>query len=180
MMKHLLVVFAAMLVVLPELFAGEPVKGFETERIMLYQTNAVLSERVPNVGELADYIKRLQAVCAMFFSDATTPETLYIVVALKPAKQSRVWFVSSMPSPGDMKLEPLRLKLEAVAPIEVQHGPVAFAISAKIAGGSGDPSKEAGYHQPPIPREWQEAAKGHKEPVAVPDGFLDLVWPDKK
>lgn len=178
--KHLLVVFTATLVVLPRLFAGAPVKGFETETLVLYQPDAVLNERVPSMEDLAGYVKRLQTVCAAFFSDAATPDTFHIVVVIKPGKQSRVWFVSSTPSPGDMKRESLRLKLEAVAPIEVQHGPVAFAISAKIAGGSGNPAKEDGAYQPPIPREWQEAAKGHKEPLAIPDSFLELVWPDKK
>jgi len=179
-MKHLLAIVTISLVGVPGWVAGEPAKGFETENVVLYQPESVLSERVPSVEELAGYIKRLQGVCAEFFADAATPETLHIVVALKPGRQSRVWFVSSSPSPSGVNRESLRLRLEAVTPIEVQHGPVAFAISARIAGGNGNVPSGEGAYQPPIPKEWQDAAKGHGEALAIPDGFLALVWPDKK
>jgi hypothetical protein len=62
-----------------------------------------------------------------------------------------------------------------VTPIEVYHGPVVFAISTKIAGGDGKIYTPDDY---PIPREWQDAAKNHKGQLVIPDGFLDLVWPE--
>jgi hypothetical protein len=178
-LKHLSIGLT-ILIGLPGLCAGEPAKGFKTENLVLYQPDSVLRERLPSVEDLASYVKRLQAVCGNFFADVETPETLDIIVALKPGRQSRVWFVSSTPSPSGMSRESLRVKLEAVTPVEVRYGPVAFAISAKIAGGSGNVPKGDGAYQPPIPKEWQEAAKGQKEPLVIPDGFLALVWPDKQ
>jgi hypothetical protein len=178
--KHLLTVFAAALVGLPGAFADEPVRGFETDSIVLYQPDSVLRERLPDVKDLAGYIKRLQGVCEKFFSGAETPETLHVVVALKPGKRSRVWLISSAPSPVNAKRDSLRALLEAETPIEVLNGPVAFAIAAKIAGGSGDLPRTDGADEPPVPREWKEAARGHEKPLVVPDGFLELVWPDKK
>jgi hypothetical protein len=150
-MRNIFIFFSAALVGLSGLFAADAVKGFETENLVLYQPDSVLHERVSSIEDLAGYVRRLQEVCENFFVTAKTPETLHIVVALKPGKQSRIWFVSSTLSPGDVKRESLRLNLEAVTPIDVQHGPVAFAISARIAGGDGSVSRGAGDYQPPIP-----------------------------
>ncbi len=154
-------------------------KGFETDNIVLYQPNQALQARVSAVADLANYIKQLQAVCAEFFATTNTPETLHIVVAIRPGKRARVWFVSSTHPAPDPTREPLRKKLEAVTPCDVHDGPVAFAISAKLAGGDGKNPKGDKDFKPPVPKEWQDATKG-KESVLVPDGFLDLIWPDKQ
>ncbi len=174
-MKSILTALGVILVGFSRLSAAETVKGFETERVVLYQTDAVLSERLPDPEVLAEYTKRLQGVCDKFFAGAHTPETLHIVVVLKPGKQSRVWFVSSTRAPGDKEREPLRRQLEAVVPVDVRSGPVAFAISAKIAGGT---KSLQGIEQVPIPQEWQDAAKNQEKPLSIPDGILALVWPD--
>ncbi len=124
----------------------------------------------------------MQAVAGDFYATARTPDTLHIVVALRPGSQSRVWFVSSTRA-GDAKdLDPLRKKLEAVTPMEVKQGPVAFVISTKIAGGGAETEKpvDAKDYQPSIPREWTDAARGVKTKIVLPDGFLDLAWPAAK
>jgi hypothetical protein len=161
---------------LPALPLDAP-KGFETDNVVLYQPNEALQARVGSVADLANYIKELQAVCAEFFVATATPETLHVVVAIRPGKRSRVWFVSSTRPAPDPQREPLLKKLEAVQPCDVRDGPVAFAISSKLAGGDGKNPKGDKDFKPPIPKEWQDAAKG-KEGVLVPDGFLDLIWPD--
>ncbi|HEX4962133.1 MAG TPA: hypothetical protein VF173_14960 [Thermoanaerobaculia bacterium] len=176
--RRLLFALALASMGVPSLLSATPPKGFETDHLVLYQPDPVLRERVPGTSALADYIKRLQAVCTAYFATTATPETLHVIVALKPGKQSRVWFVSSTHAPDDKAREPLRAKLEAVTPLEVRSGPVAFAISGKIAGGDG---KDGDEHQPPMPKEWQEAAKSAKDPLLViPDGILKLIWPDSK
>ncbi len=154
-------------------------EGFETENIILYQPNEVLQARVGEVSDLANYIKELQELCTEFFASTKTPETLHVVVAVRPGKRSRVWLVSSTDPAPDARRAALRQKLEAMPPCDVYHGPVAFAISAKIAGGDGKNPEASKDLAPPIPKEWQDAANGN-ESLVVPDGFLDLIWPDKQ
>ena len=125
--------------------------GFATSNIVLYQANADLEVRVPSAEALADYIKRLQAVATDLFAPDKTPENLDIVIVVKPGKKARVWFVSSIRPGTDPSLEPLRQKLEAVDPLDVEAGPVAFAISSTIAGAAAKPPAQDGKFQPPIP-----------------------------
>ena len=148
-------------------------RGFETESIVLYQPSEVLEEHIPDVTKLADYIKRLQDVCQRFFAATTSPETLDIVVAVRPGRQSRIWFVSSVQPAPDAKRKSLRKNLEKVTPCDVTNGSIAFAIAAKIAGGDGKKRKDM-----PMPLEWQKAAEG-KGNVTIPDGILDSVWPHR-
>jgi hypothetical protein len=137
----------------------------------MYQPSDVLEERLPDAAKLTDYIKRLQDVCRKFFADTTAPETLDIVVAIRPGKQSRIWFVSSVQSTSDAKRKSLRKNLENVTPCDVTSGSIAFALAAKIAGGDGTKRTDI-----PMPLEWQKAA-ARQSNVTVPDGVLDAVWP---
>lgn len=157
------------------LFGVEAVKGLEVDLFVFYQPDPVLRERLPSPEVFTRYVERLQGICKTFFSTAVKPETLHIVVAIKPGKQSRVWFVSSIRLPDAEELEPLRVKLERVTPVDVHHGPVAFAIAARIAGGDGRIPGGVDY-QPPLPQEWKDAADGKM--LMIPDGILELVWPD--
>jgi hypothetical protein len=158
---------------LSEVVALAAPPGFETQNIVLYQPNDVLEERLPDVTKLADYIKRLQDVCQKFFAATTSPETLDIVVAVRPGRQSRIWFVSSVQPTPDAKRKSLRKNLENVTPCDVTSGSIAFAIAAKIAGGDGTERTDI-----PMPLEWQKAA-ARKGNVIIPDGVLDSVWPQR-
>ncbi len=173
----------AILFVMCTVLAGSPVlaldlaKGFESYHVVLYQPDEVIQARVGAVAALTNYIEQLRAVCTEFFATTKTPETLHIVVAVRPGKRARIWFVSSTRPEPDAQREPLRKQLEAIPPCDVHDGPIAFAISAKLAGGDGQPPTGDGT---PIPKEWQEAATAtDKEMVLVPDGVLNLIWPDK-
>ena len=158
--------------------ATEDEPGFKTENIVLYQADKIMSARLKNdVTELSKYVKTLEAVCVDYFASEASPESLHVVMAVKPGKRSRAWFVA--PGRADIEtLATLREKLEKVPAIEVFGGPVAFAIAGKIAGGSGKVVNEAEGFQVPIPKEWKDAAKNAKAAVEVPDGFLVKVWPD--
>jgi hypothetical protein len=145
-------------------------RAFQIESIVQYQPSDVLEERLADPTKLADYIKRLQDVCQRFFAATTSPETLDIVVAVRPGRHSRIWFVSSVQSTPDAKRKSLRKSLEEVTPCNVTDGSIAFAIAAKIAGGDGKKREDI-----PMPLAWQKAAKGKN--VVIPDGVLDAVWP---
>jgi len=155
-------------------------EGFETDHIVFYLPDEVMGARVDAVADLASYMKQFQAVCTEYFATTKTPETLHIVVVVRPGKRARVWFVSSTRPAQDAQREPLRKKLEAVPPCDVHDGPISLAICAKLAGGDGkttQPDKDSGT---PIPKEWQDAVTATgKETVLVPD-LLDLIWPDNQ
>jgi hypothetical protein len=146
-------------------------KGFSRVSLALYQPDNVLRDRTPDVKSFSKYIKRLQTTCEQFFTESTTPEALDIVVAIKPGRRSRVWFLSSTRRPADVQLESLRKQLEAVDPPEIRNGPVAVAISAAIAGARREASAP-----PPIPVEWAGVAAKASKPV--PDGILEILWPE--
>ncbi len=177
-MKALFFAIFTLLSATPPVFALVTVEGCESYHVILYQPEEVLQARVSGVAELANYIEQLRAVCTEFFTTVTTPETLHIVVAVRPAKRARVWLVSSAQSVPDTQREPLKKQLEAIPPCEVHDGPIAFAISTKLAGGHGQ-----SHHgdKVPMPREWQEAVTAAgKEKLRLPDGVLDVIWPDKQ
>lgn len=170
-MKRIILLLACLNISALVSLAAPP--GFEAESIVLYQPGDVLEERLPDATKMTDYIKRLQDVCRRFFAATTTPETLDIVVAVRPGKHSRIWFVSSVQSTPDAKRKSLRKNLEEVKPCDVINGPIAFAIAGKIAGGDGKKRKDI-----PMPPEWQRAAKG-KDNIDIPEGILDAVWPHR-
>ncbi len=154
--------------------------GFLTDCITLYQPNEVLEKRLLGAETLSAYIPRMQAVAGDFFATANTPETLHIVVAVRPGRRSRVWLLSTLRAGTATVFALLRQKLEGITPVEVRVGPVAFAISATIAGGNGEKPRTNGDLEPPIPQEWEDPTKALKAPVLVPDGFLDAVWPSSE
>jgi hypothetical protein len=162
----------------PLAFALDTLEGCESYHVVLYQPEEVVQARVGTVADLTNYIEQLRAVCSEFFATTRTPETLNIVVAVRPGKRARIWLMSSTQSVPDAQREPLRKDLEAIPPCEVHNGPLVFAISAKLTGGAGQSPRR---DEVPIPKEWQEAitATGRQK-ASVPDGVLDLIWPDKQ
>ena len=147
-------------------------QGFELEQLVLYQSGDVIEERLSDFNKLSEYVKRLRDVCQKFFAVDAQPEMLDVVVAVRPGRKSRIWFVSSRQSKPDAKRESLRRELEKVKPCDVKNGPIVFAIAGKVAGGDG--KRRMG--STPMPAEWQRAAERQKN-VVIPDGVLDLVWP---
>ncbi len=174
------------MLILVALFVSAPlghaqaVKGFSNETLVLYQPNDVLQARVSSVDNLVAYVNEIERVCQTFFADAAIPESLDIVIAIRPDKTSKVWFISSI-HPGIPKdREALRGQLEKLPPCEVTGGPIAFAMVSSIAGGDGKTIKPSVDGKPPLPKEWSEAAKKKQADVVLPDGILDDVWPPKK
>jgi len=157
-----------------------PAQGFTLNNIVLYQPNEVLSQRTNGADQLAAYIQSLQTALTDYFKSATTPGTLNVVVAARAGYQSRVWFVTSTHSGDFANLTSLREKLEAIKPMEVHKGPVAFAICASIAGGNDKDSQKGSTYKLPVPKEWKAAAKNLKQPILMPDDILDVVWPASK
>lgn len=179
-MKALVFAIFTLLAASPPMLALATAEGFETDHVVFYLPEEVMEARISSVADFVSYTKQLQAICAEFFATTKTPETLHIVVAVRPGKRARVWFVSSTRSAPDTQREPLRKKLEAIPPFDVHDGPIAFAISAKLAGGDGKTPTEGKDFKTPIPKAWQDAVTATgKGRVLVDDSLFDLIWPNK-
>ncbi len=155
----------------------EPAASFKTLNIVLYQPDSVLAIRLPAGGAtaLANYTERLEAAASNALSDVVSSELLDIVIIVRPASRSRVWFVSER-SADDDGLVRLRHKLESVEPLLVK-APVGFAISGSLGGARPPASTES--FEPPVPPEWRSASAQLSGPVELVDGLLPLVWPDE-
>jgi len=153
--------------------------GFAVSNISLYQQDAVLRQRVASVEKFSAFIKRIEAVCQTHFAGSSAPETLDVVIAMKPGGEFKVWFVSSTRANDDVQWEPLRKKIQELTAPDIKNGPVAFALSATIAGAKKNETDPKSF-KPPMPKEWAEAAQKAKAPLEIPDDILDVVWPDKK
>src|SRR5262249_54109030 len=150
--------------------------GFETRHLVLYQPDAVLADRLSSVDELAAYTKKLQAACIIPFRDATVPEALDVVVAVKQGGTSRVWFVAPARTDTDSSLAELALEIERIAPPIVRNGPIAFAIVGSLAGAPREQQSGSEY-RPPLPKAWLEAAQQSGYPAVLPDDALRYAWP---
>ena len=159
---------------------SQAAKGFSSASLALYQPNDVLQARVPSVEKFAAYVKEIEHVCQTFFAESTVAESLNLVIAIRPDKTSKVWFISSTHPDAPKDREVLRENLEKLPPCEAVGEPIAFAMVSTIAGGDGKPIKPLADGKPPFPKEWTDASKIKEAAVIVPDGILDEVWPTKK
>jgi hypothetical protein len=147
--------------------------SYQMIEIGLYQTNDVLTQRMGNdANSLATYVKALNAAGAAY-TDAQhsgIPSVVDIVVAFKPSGATKVWIVDdrkAIAAPGAFAQ-----KLESIHPPKSSNGPVAFSIHVSLWGGND--SNQQNY-RPPLPAEWQQAAKSTAAPVPV-DDILSTVW----
>jgi hypothetical protein len=152
--------------------------GLKVQRLVTYQPNDVLVRRLPPNEQTRTYMAKVRQVAHNFFVEATTPETLHIVIVTRPGRRSRVWFVSSVRPGNSAALEPLRKLLEQVPAMDVKEGPVILCLTTEVAGGDGkDPPEGPDYHNP-VPSEWSDLAGTLRDPPPFSsDAFMDLVWP---
>ncbi len=156
-------------------------RGFSYDRLITYQNSDLLRRRIPGAEELAAYLAELRQVVHNFFLGASRPERLHVVFILQPGGHSRFWFVSSTREGDAADLEPLRRLLEGVNPATVGEGPVALALSGRVAGGDGKAADQDRDGVRPLPKEWREAAgTPGPAPSVFSDDYLNLVWRDAK
>lgn len=148
-------------------FAAEP---YAMQSLTLLQPEVVVSERV-RVEDLSDYVKSVNAdaQASLASSVKPTPTAGFIVVAVRPGSQSRVWLDFSPVLPPRVAAR-LVSSLEQVAPFKAKGGVVVFAINCTLWGA---PATE---RQGPSPDEWKEAMKGMDGPVEIGD-LVERIWP---
>ena len=132
--------------------AAEPFTNFN---VVLLQPSDVLQERVPSVDAMADYIKSVQSAArdAVVASGSKQSVGGFIVVAVRPGPQSKVWL--DFDTLVDLGLQRQIIeKVQALPPFEARKGPVVFALKVGLWGGK--ESKRIA----PAPAEWKNAARG--------------------
>lgn len=146
--------------------AAEPLTNFN---VVLLQPSAVMEKRVANIDAMADYIKAVQAASreAVVASGATQAVGGFIVLAVKPGQQSKVWLDFDTLLDLEMRKQ-ITNSVKAIKPFDVTEGPVVFAL--KVATWDAKESKRVA----PSPPEWQKATRNGK---ALEIGKLvEKVW----
>ena len=163
-----LVLFVAML----SSHLGHAAEPLQTFGISLLQPQEVLQSRVQSVEALAGYIKTVERNANDFFSAQPQgqPTTGFIVLAVRPGQQSRVWLDLKPELPAHAAAQ-LKAAIGRSPPVLVKHGPVVFAINVGVWGG---PAAAANM---PAPSEFAMAAKAAGRPLEVGD-LVERIWND--
>lgn len=148
--------------------AAEPMTHFN---VVLLQPSAVMERRVANIDAMADYIKAVQAAAreAVVASGATQAVGGFVVLAVKPGHQSRVWLDFDALLDLEMRRQ-ITNSVQAVPAFEVTEGPVVFAL--KVATWDAKESKRVA----PSPIEWKKATPKGK-PLEI-GKLVEKVWND--
>lgn len=123
--------------------------------IVLLQPSDVLEQRVASVDAMAEYIKQIEAAArdAVVASGAQQAVGGFIVVAVRPGQQARVWLDFDALLDLEMRRQIVE-RVGAVKPFDAKDGPVVFAL--KVATWTGKESKRS----LPAPHEWKRANEG--------------------
>lgn len=146
--------------------------------ILLHQPDSILSDRLKDAKAFATFIQRIQAECDSYFRHAQprVPQTLDIVVMLKPQNRDRLWFVYDPPQSNPPPDRALLKTLQGIHPPPVENGPVSFTLRF-LLWGAAEPDPR-GPRAPLLPSEWRDAI-GTNQGVMLPDGVVPKVWPGK-
>lgn len=150
-------------------FAAKP---YSMQSLVLLQPDFVLSERV-QVDDLSHYVKAINAAAETNLAAVVEPIPAagFIVVAVRPGGQSKVWLDFSPELPSAVAAQ-LRLSVEKLAPFQGKGGVVVFAINATLWGAAPTERKL------PSPSEWQEVMKAARGPMEIGE-LVELAWSSK-
>ena len=148
--------------------AAEPITHFN---VVLLQPSVVMEKRVADIDAMADYIKAVLAAAreAVVANGSTQAVGGFIVLAVKPGQQSKVWLDFDALMDLEMRKQ-ITQSVRAVKPFEVTEGPVVFAL--KVATWDGKESKRVA----PSPPEWKKATRNGK--VLEIGQLVEKVWRD--
>lgn len=147
--------------------ASEP---YRRVNLVLLQPDAVLDKRVPDVQALSRYIDAVShaAKFSLAAEPVPAPAAGFLVVAVRPGGQSKVWLDFTPALPTEMA-DRLRASAEAVTAVETREGVVVVAINAVLWDAT--PSQA----MTPSPREWRDAVKDAKAPIEIGE-LVERVW----
>ena len=161
--------FILLLIALSFVGAASAQSAYEMKGIVLLQPESVVQERI-SASALAPYTRSLNAAAAnVFATQEHRPAGGFLVIAVRPGKQSAVW-VDIRPALPTALAKELITRLRAVAAPDVSVGPVVFAIKASLWGGA------APVQHMPAPSEWTNAAQKARTPLETGE-LVELIWP---
>lgn len=164
-MRSLVFFFAAMLA--PR--AAQATNEVSAVGLMLLQPERIIEARV-SVAQLAPYLKQVDeaAVGAIKSAETVPPSGGFVVVAIRPGGQSKIWldFTPALPK---RLAEKLLTVTQAVPAPAVRGGSVVLAMKYSI-GGAPAPAQAL-----PSPAEWSAAAKAAGRALEIGD-LVDRVW----
>lgn len=148
--------------------AGHAAEPFTRFNVVLLQPSKVLEERV-SVDAMADYIKAIDAAAQEAVASSPSRQATggFLVIAVRPGRQSRVWLDFDTLLDLDLRRR-LTSQVGAVEPFEARNGPVVFALKVATWGG-----KESRRHAP-MPPEWKQASAA-SAPREVGE-LVESIW----
>lgn len=132
--------------------AAEPLVNFN---VVLLQPGATLEQRVPSVDVMAEYIRAVEAAARQAAMASQARQSLggFIVVAVRPGLQSKVWL--DFDALLDLEIRKQIIdRTQAVTPFEARQGPVVFALNVALWGGART------RRVAPAPPEWKKFSQG--------------------
>jgi hypothetical protein len=145
---------------------------FAMVSVTLYQPENVVAQRLRGADELATFLKAVERTVAASLPADSPPRELDVVIAIKPGREARFWFVQ-VPD-GDAIPAQLERDLQALNVPQVVGGPVAVALIGSVSGAPASSTASSA----PMPQQWRDAAAKSTGRVALPEGVLATLWPD--
>jgi len=151
----------------PPARAAEPLQRVG---VVLLQPSNVLEARVPSVDAMADYVRAIESAAreAVATSLSKRPTGGFIVVAVRPNRQSRVW-LDFAPVLNFQTGQQIVAKVSALEPFDAREGPVVFALQVSLWGGAAPPRVA------PTPPEWKAVKQQTGKPLEI-DALIAQVW----
>jgi hypothetical protein len=134
-----------------------------------------LAQRI-STEDLTAYVSRLQTACVDFYASVTTPDDIDIVVIVVAGGHPHFWFNSTTHSGTFERFHRLIEKLQTVPAPLLKRGPIGFAMTGRIAGGTS--ARKVQNNAPLFPKEWKDLlAKNSKDGLMDFDEVVKLVCP---
>ncbi len=132
--------------------------AFRLRSVVLYQPNDVLTARLGGDAQpFAGYVRRVERHVSSALAGRKAPGfSAAVVIAVKPDGEVHAWLVTRRKLPPGLAGD-VTAAAEAAPPVDVQGGPIAFAIVFDAFGGGGPPVVDRA-HPIPIPPEWRQGA----------------------
>lgn len=146
--------------------AAEPLVNFN---VVLLQPGSILQERVPSVDVMAEYVRSVEGAARNAVTASKARQSLggFIVVAIRPGLQSKVWL--DFDALLDLEIrKQITDAVQAVKPFEARKGPVVFALNVSLWGGAR--TKRVA----PSPPEWKKVTQGGT-PLEVGE-LVEAAW----
>ena len=154
--------------VVPAAQAAAPVIN-QWQGLVMLQPESVMQQRSPSADAVVDYLKRVQAASEQAVAALpATPSGGYLVLAVRPGGQARVW-LDLEPALPLANAQALRAAVEAVRPFAATDGVLVFALGTTLWGG-------ALLQRMPAPAQFKATADAAGHPLEI-EALVDRLWP---